>query len=186
MNIFTKILGSLVIVGVVVFVYLYSVPNAGYVKNNENKEVLPIVDTPKENSPINSNNNNVACTMDAKMCPDGTYVGRTGPKCQFQACPSVKLPEQKPDTGTYNTEIGKTVLVSGIGIMPIKIKEDSRCKDGVQCFWAGRLVVTTQLTSGSTQKQIDIDMGKIVDFAGKKITLTDMSLAGDKFLFSVE
>lgn len=29
----------------------------------------------------------VACTMDAKMCPDGSYVGRTGPKCEFEACP---------------------------------------------------------------------------------------------------
>ncbi len=29
----------------------------------------------------------VACTMDAKMCPDGTYVGRQGPKCEFSACP---------------------------------------------------------------------------------------------------
>ncbi len=30
----------------------------------------------------------VACTMDAKMCPDGSYVGRTGPKCEFEACPT--------------------------------------------------------------------------------------------------
>ena len=29
----------------------------------------------------------VFCTMDAKMCPDGSYVGRTGPKCEFAACP---------------------------------------------------------------------------------------------------
>lgn len=29
----------------------------------------------------------VACTMDAMLCPDGSYVGRTGPKCQF-VCPS--------------------------------------------------------------------------------------------------
>jgi hypothetical protein len=28
----------------------------------------------------------VACTMDAKQCPDGSYVGRTGPKCEF-VCP---------------------------------------------------------------------------------------------------
>ena len=27
------------------------------------------------------------CTMDARMCPDGTYVGRTGPNCQF-VCPT--------------------------------------------------------------------------------------------------
>lgn len=30
--------------------------------------------------------NPVACTMDAMQCPDGSYVGRTGPKCQF-VCP---------------------------------------------------------------------------------------------------
>lgn len=29
----------------------------------------------------------VACTMDAKMCPDGTYVGRSGPNCEF-VCPN--------------------------------------------------------------------------------------------------
>jgi hypothetical protein len=30
---------------------------------------------------------NFACTMDAKVCPDGTYVGRIPPYCQFAACP---------------------------------------------------------------------------------------------------
>ncbi len=29
----------------------------------------------------------VACTMDAKMCPDGSSVGRTGPLCAFAVCP---------------------------------------------------------------------------------------------------
>ncbi len=29
----------------------------------------------------------VMCTMDAKACPDGSYVGRAGPKCEFEACP---------------------------------------------------------------------------------------------------
>ena len=27
------------------------------------------------------------CTMEAKLCPDGSYVGRTGPACEFAACP---------------------------------------------------------------------------------------------------
>lgn len=31
--------------------------------------------------------NTVMCTMDAKMCPDGSYVGRIGPRCEFAACP---------------------------------------------------------------------------------------------------
>lgn len=29
----------------------------------------------------------VMCTQEAKMCPDGSYVGRTGPHCEFAACP---------------------------------------------------------------------------------------------------
>src|SRR3989344_5945198 len=28
-----------------------------------------------------------ACTMEAKLCPDGSYVGRTGPNCEFAKCP---------------------------------------------------------------------------------------------------
>lgn len=31
--------------------------------------------------------NQVVCTLDAKMCPDGSYVGRMGPNCEFAPCP---------------------------------------------------------------------------------------------------
>ncbi|MFH0773614.1 MAG: hypothetical protein V1922_04870 [bacterium] len=31
----------------------------------------------------------ISCTMEAKICPDGTSVGRAGPNCEFEACPSV-------------------------------------------------------------------------------------------------
>jgi hypothetical protein len=35
-----------------------------------------------------------ACTADAKLCPDGSYVGRTGPKCEFTACPSTQTQKE--------------------------------------------------------------------------------------------
>jgi len=35
----------------------------------------------------NSNTGLVACTMDAKLCPDGSAVGRSGSKCEFTLCP---------------------------------------------------------------------------------------------------
>lgn len=38
-------------------------------------------------SPISTT---VACTMDAKLCDDGSYVGRSGPKCEFAPCPTIK------------------------------------------------------------------------------------------------
>ncbi len=28
-----------------------------------------------------------ACTEEAKICPDGSSVGRTGPNCEFAPCP---------------------------------------------------------------------------------------------------
>lgn len=39
----------------------------------------------------------VACTMEAKLCPDGTGVGRQGPNCEFSACPlpNVEVPEAR-------------------------------------------------------------------------------------------
>jgi hypothetical protein len=29
----------------------------------------------------------IACTQEAKQCSDGSYVSRTGPNCEFTACP---------------------------------------------------------------------------------------------------
>jgi len=31
----------------------------------------------------------IACTMEAKLCADGSAVGRSGPNCEFAACPVV-------------------------------------------------------------------------------------------------
>jgi len=32
----------------------------------------------------------VICTQEALICPDGTAVGRSGPKCAFAPCPIIK------------------------------------------------------------------------------------------------
>ena len=32
----------------------------------------------------------IACTADAKRCPDGSYVGREAPDCAFAECPTHK------------------------------------------------------------------------------------------------
>ena len=36
-----------------------------------------------------SNSNLMACTTEAKICPDGSAVGRTGVNCEFAPCPSI-------------------------------------------------------------------------------------------------
>ncbi len=38
--------------------------------------------------PFSGQNGRVVCTLEAKLCPDGSSVGRIGPLCQFAACPN--------------------------------------------------------------------------------------------------
>ena len=33
----------------------------------------------------------IACTLEAKLCPDGSAVGRQGPNCEFAKCPDIKM-----------------------------------------------------------------------------------------------
>ncbi len=33
----------------------------------------------------------VGCDLDAKLCPDGSAVGRSGPNCEFAACPQIDI-----------------------------------------------------------------------------------------------
>ena len=40
----------------------------------------------------------IACSQEAKLCPDGSAVGRTGPSCEFAACPATA-----PFTGNWQT-----------------------------------------------------------------------------------
>lgn len=51
-------------------------------ESNEKNEVITPTPTVKTTIPEGK-----ACTMEAKLCPDGSYVGRTGPNCEFAACP---------------------------------------------------------------------------------------------------
>lgn len=38
-----------------------------------------------------SHGGTVACTEEAKLCPDGSAVGRTGPNCEFATCPNTTV-----------------------------------------------------------------------------------------------
>lgn len=62
------VIGQAVVVGIILlFAFNYS-----YAKT-------PVKTPPQDNL--------VACTMDVKICPDGSYVGRVAPNCDFAPCP---------------------------------------------------------------------------------------------------
>jgi len=59
-------------------------------------------------------NQAVVCTMDAKLCPDGSYVGRTGPKCEFSECPSNSKKDLiVVDTPIENTLVSSPLIIKG-------------------------------------------------------------------------
>ena len=50
--------------------------------------------------------NNTACTQEAKICPDGkTYVGRTGPNCEFQECSKANNEQEAVNSDTKDWKI---------------------------------------------------------------------------------
>jgi len=61
----------------------------------------------------------VACTMEAKLCPDGSAVGRTGPNCEFAACPT-PAPSPVPTPSPVGTSCAGP--------------NDVRCGKGYQCI----------------------------------------------------
>jgi len=60
---------------VLIIIILASVTDVGFFSNLFKKQPNLL------NSPP-------ACTMEAKLCPDGSAVGRTGPNCEFAVCPT--------------------------------------------------------------------------------------------------
>lgn len=60
----------------------------------------------------------IFCTMDAKACPDGSYVSRQGPDCEFAPCPS-----EKPE---YGDEKLIDVTITGSAETPDPVSERVR------------------------------------------------------------
>lgn len=72
----------------------------------------------------------VACTMEAKICPDGSAVGRTGPLCQFSACPEPAATSTQPDQGIAPYQSGITGTVTLGPTCPVmRNPPDPQCAD---------------------------------------------------------
>ena len=82
---------SLIILVLVIVIIKFSSPednwncqNGTWVKHGNPRQNQPTTVCPNLTP---TENNQVACTMEAKLCPDGSSVGRSGPKCEFTPCP---------------------------------------------------------------------------------------------------
>jgi hypothetical protein len=115
----------------------------------------------------------VACTMDAKMCPDGSYVGRIPPSCNFAACP-VTATSHTPVTTSYTTSIGQVAGSAFLNITPFEIVEESRCPIDVLCIHAGTVRVKAHVFhSGTTTDEI-FGLNNPVTIASTSINLVQV------------
>jgi len=115
---------------------------------------------------IETGENGVACTMEAKICPDGTAVGRVGPKCEFAPCPGEIKKEVE-----LETRAGKTVSALDVSITPIEVIEDSRCPVDVVCIQAGTVRLRARLLSGLGEANQVFEIGKPITTEVEEITL---------------
>ncbi len=108
------------------------------------------------------------CTMEAMQCPDGTYVGRTGPNCEFAACPTA--PASIGEAG-----IGSSVAIAGYRFEPIEVVEDSRCPTDVQCIQAGTVRVRTKVGSDPNDPIYTFTLNVPQRVSGATFTLIQVS-----------
>lgn len=111
-----------------------------------------------------------ACTLEAKLCEDGSYVGRQGPKCEFSKCPpsSVSLPTE------VNSSLGENTVVLDLTISPKEVVSDSRCPSDVVCIWAGTVEVRTNLSTPVSHGEHVLTLGKPQVFGKYSVTLIEV------------
>jgi len=141
--------------------------------NTDNWQKYPIVGIFSVTDSVRKLNNGplpYMCNSDAKICPDGSSVGRTGSECQFAACPS-------PDAASalIHTTLGQKATGLAVSITPKEIVSDSRCPADVQCVWAGtvevRAVTETKVAHG--EQTFKLNEPKV--FGDFSITLVEVS-----------
>ena len=92
-------------------------------------------------------NHTAPCTEEAKLCPDGSSVGRVGPTCEFAACPEgTPVTPVQPPTG------GGTKKSGGGGTKPVACSTIAKlCPDGSSVSRTGPLCEFAKCPSPSTR-----------------------------------
>lgn len=105
--------------------------------------------------------NLVACTMDAKICPDGSAVSRTSPKCEFAPCPTSQSSPTPSDETANPDSIGanwKTYTNKQLGF---SLKYPPNWKVDINCNGQGSVYTRS---SGGGIKYIDSPCFTTPDF----------------------
>jgi starvation-inducible outer membrane lipoprotein len=85
------------------------------------------------------------------------------------ACATVPATDGRP------ARIGELVRVGLLTATPEKVTEDSRCAKGVQCVWAGRVVLSTRIGGAGWYETVPLTLGKPYTTHRQTITLVSVT-----------
>lgn len=96
----------------------------------------------------------------------------------LSACAAMTSPERttQPSSDGW-AALGQETWVDGPHVTPLRLVEDSRCPAGVQCIWAGRVVVRVRVgrkgatTIGAGER--DVTLGEPFPVADGEMTLVE-------------
>lgn len=113
-----------------------------------------------------------ACTEEAKQCPDGSYVGRTGPNCEFAACPEVATttPSNTPPVVGMGEHCGGFIMNAPVCATGL------RCEFKVSSPDTGGTCVSND-TPGAESVTLKTTMGQTV--TGLGVSLTPLEIISD-------
>lgn len=83
-----NLLGIIIVFGLLSIGTYFALSTPQTMPEEEVEKEIENINTEKE---LELNNEPRPCTMEAKICPDGSAVGRTGPNCEFAPCPGAGL-----------------------------------------------------------------------------------------------
>ena len=110
--------------------------------------------------------NHTACTADAKLCPDGSAVGRTGPNCEFAPCPVIVGNDSdehgcKASAGYSWCELRNECIRSWEIPCRLSLEEALSLAWGSECSQAGKVTgVNAQFNNNSKTWWLDIEANK--------------------------
>lgn len=89
--------------------------------------------------------------------------------------------------------LGQRALVGALVVTPLRLVEDSRCPVGVQCVWAGRLVIAARIDGAGWSENANLELGKdhrtrgtglaLVAAAPAKAAGSDVAPGAYRFIF---
>jgi hypothetical protein len=90
---------------------------------------VPVAQAPSQEPPITATTTEpVFCTADAMQCPDGSYVGRTSPNCEFVCPPAPEVPADLQAHIDSKADLIKVTSPLPMGVVgsPLTLKGQAR------------------------------------------------------------